>query len=100
MELTKDKTETNKREQPLVSPLNTLKSGQEGTVKQVMGGMGFIKKLINIGIRTGSKIKVVNASGGPIIVSSEGTKAAIGKGAASRIFIEVYPHKNGDVGKL
>ena len=93
MELNKDKAGANKEEQTLLSPLNTLKSGQEGTVKQVMGGMGFIKKLINIGIRTGSKIKVVNASGGPIIVSSEGTKSAIGKGAASRIIIEVYQAK-------
>ena len=93
MELNKDKAGANKEEQTLLSPLNTLKSGQEGTVKQVMGGMGFIKKLINIGIRTGSKIKVVNSSGGPIIVSSEGTKSAIGKGAASRIFIEVYQAK-------
>ena len=61
MEFNKDKAGATKEEQTLLSPLNTLKSGQEGTVKQVMGGMGFIKKLINIGIRTGSKIKVVNA---------------------------------------
>ena len=100
MGLNKDKTDENKKEQPALSPLNAMKSGQEGTVKQVMGGMGFIKKLINIGIRTGSKIKVVNASGGPIIVSSEGTKAAIGKGAASRIFIEVYPAKKSEINKL
>jgi ferrous iron transport protein A len=93
METNQNKFETNKKEQPLLSPLSTMKSGQEGIVKQVAGGMGFIKKLINIGIRTGSKIQVVNASGGPIIVSSEGTKSAIGKGAASRIFIEVYQAK-------
>ncbi len=93
METNQDKFEANKKEQQQFSPLSTMKSGQEGIVKQVAGGMGFIKKLINIGIRTGTKIKVVNASGGPIIVSSEGTKSAIGRGAASRILIEVYQTK-------
>jgi ferrous iron transport protein A len=82
---------TGGNDQPQLSPLSSMKSGQEGVVKQVIGGMGFIKKLINIGIRSGSRIKVVNASGGPMIVSSEGTKAAIGKGAASKILIQIYP---------
>ncbi len=103
METDNDKLETGKKERPLIVPLSTMKSGQEGIVKLVTsgmgfggrgsGGMGFIKKLLNIGIRTGSKIKVINASGGPIIISSEGTKAAIGRGAASRILIEVNETK-------
>lgn len=80
---------------PLV-PLSNLTAGQEGIVKQVVGGIGFLKKLINIGIRTGSKIKVINASSGPIIISSEGTKAAIGRGAAARVFIELYKGKRED----
>ncbi len=84
-----EKKEADRKEQPQLSPLSTMKSGEEGIVKQVTGGMGFIKKLINIGIRSGSRIKVINASGGPMIVSSEGTKAAIGKGAASKILIQV-----------
>lgn len=72
-----------------IVPLNELIAGQEGAVKQIIGGIGFIKRLLNIGIRTGSKIRVINASGGPIIISSEGTKAAIGRGAASKILVEV-----------
>lgn len=69
-------------------PLSSLKAGEEGMVKKISGGMGFIKKLINIGIRTGSTIKVLNTSSGPIIITTEGTKAAIGRGAASKILIE------------
>lgn len=83
----------NKEKKMSLVPLNNLTAGQEGIVKQVIGGIGLIKKLLNIGIRIGSKIKVINASGGPIIISSEGTKAAIGRGAASRILIEVYIDK-------
>lgn len=70
-------------------PLSALKAGEEGIVKQISGGMGFIKKLINIGIRTGSTVKVLNTSAGHIIVAAEGTKAAIGRGAAAKIFIDI-----------
>ena len=70
-------------------PLSTLKAGEKGIVRQISGGMGFLKKLINIGIRTGSTVKVLNTSAGPIIVAAEGTKAAIGKGVASKILLEV-----------
>lgn len=75
-----------------LKPLSALKAGEEGIVKQVAGGMGFIKKLLNIGIRIGSTIRVINASGGPMIVASEGTKAAIGKGAAAKILIETIKY--------
>ncbi|MGB9736287.1 MAG: FeoA family protein [bacterium] len=75
-------------------PLNNMLAGQEGFVKQIIGGIGFMRKLLNIGIRAGSKIKVINASGGPIIISSEGTKAAIGRGAASRILVEIPSDKD------
>ncbi len=80
---------TGKKEQQAMTPLSQMKDGQDGIVREIAGGMGFIKKLINIGIRSGSRINVVNASRGPMIVSSEGTKAAIGKGAASKILVEV-----------
>ncbi|MCL4479435.1 MAG: ferrous iron transport protein A [Deltaproteobacteria bacterium] len=72
-----------------LKPLSHLKSGDEGIVKSFNGGIGLIKKFINIGIHYGSRVKVVNAAGGPIIISFGSTKAAIGKGAASKIIVEI-----------
>ncbi len=89
MEAIKDTPNSDKALNQGLLQLSGMKAGEEGIVRQVTGGMGFIKKLINIGIRIGSKVKVINASKGPIIISSEGTKAAIGKGAASKILIEI-----------
>ncbi|MCL4557317.1 MAG: ferrous iron transport protein A [Deltaproteobacteria bacterium] len=79
----------NKARPNALQPLSTLKAGEKGIVRQISGGMGFLKKLINIGIRTGSTVKVLNTSAGPIIIAAEGTKAAIGKGVASKILLEV-----------
>ncbi len=81
--------EDDKAQSGVLLPLSDLKAGEKGVVRHISGGMGVLKKLLNIGIRTGSTVRVLNTSAGPLIVAAEGTKAAIGKGVASKIVLEV-----------
>jgi len=65
----------------------------EGKVVRVVGfagGSGALRKLMELGIREGSIIRVVrNANIGPIIVEVEGSRIALGRGLASKVLVEV-----------
>jgi ferrous iron transport protein A len=71
--------------------LTQLKSGQRGTIIQMQGGLGMVRHLRNMGIRTGKKVTKISAQfwRGPQIVKVDNTQVAIGFGIARRILIEV-----------
>ncbi len=54
-------------------------------VINVKGGLGMRNRLAAVGIYPGATIKVVKTPPGPIIVETEGTRFALGKGMAARI---------------
>jgi ferrous iron transport protein A len=68
-----------------------MKSGQSGTVVQVVGGMNACKRLQGLGIRIGKKITKTSSMfmRGPVSVKTGHTKIAIGFGLAGKVIVEL-----------
>ncbi|MBD3179631.1 MAG: ferrous iron transport protein A [Candidatus Latescibacteria bacterium] len=71
------------KEQTLVN----LNPGESGVVRGVIGGQGVRRNLENLGVRKGSRIKVISRhfKGGPVVIRTGSTRVAIGFGMASKV---------------
>jgi DtxR family Mn-dependent transcriptional regulator len=76
-------------------PLTTLKKGEVGTVASISAGhgkgIGFEKRLMDMGLTPGTRVTVVKSAPfhGPLEVIVRGSRLAIGRGMAKRIFVEI-----------
>jgi ferrous iron transport protein A len=68
-----------------------MKDGQEGKIVSVSGGRALTKRLADLGLNTGSEIKVLRKTlfSGPLQVEVCGSKLVLGRGLASRIKVTV-----------
>ncbi|NLM45098.1 MAG: ferrous iron transport protein A [Clostridiales bacterium] len=71
----------------LTTSLTKLHSGESCKIEKIAAGMNATKRLYEMGLNTGSKIKVVKNDIGPVIVSICGNKIAVGRGLAEKIFV-------------
>ncbi len=78
-------------------PLTALKDGERGIVISVKAGRGrhgrgwgFKKRLMDMGLTPGTMITVMRSApfNGPLEVSVRGSRLALGRGMAARIFVE------------
>lgn len=73
-----------------VVPLSVLPSGQRATVVSIEGGLGFRRKMIDMGIRPGKKITMVHGWGrGPRVVMVDDVKIMLGHGMLQRILVRL-----------
>ncbi|MEM3399231.1 MAG: metal-dependent transcriptional regulator [Candidatus Micrarchaeia archaeon] len=74
-----------------VKRLDALREGETGKVAFIMAGRSATRRLADMGLVPGTTVTVTRLSpmGGPIEVSVRGTELALGRGLASRIFVEV-----------
>ncbi len=74
-----------------IRQLSEMKKGQSGVVAFVRGGALASKRIMEMGLTPGTKIKVIAAAPfrGPIEVSVRGTTTALGRGLASWVFVSV-----------
>ncbi|ADP77276.1 FeoA family protein [Methanothermus fervidus DSM 2088] len=72
-------------------PLTEVETGKKVIIKEIVAGIGLIKRLESLNIRIGKIIKVISATPfrGPLVVDVGGSKVALGRGLAERIFVEV-----------
>lgn len=82
--------EVGKHNQSLVS-ISNLKKGQCGKISFVRGGHNVLQRLLDMGLTPGTKICAVGVAplGGPVELSVRGSKLALGKGVASKVFVEL-----------
>ena len=75
--------------------LTQVKPGESGTVSEIQGGFGMMRRVQSMGIRPGKKITKVSSHfwRGPQTVEIDNLRVAIGFGMARRIFIEVDRQK-------
>lgn len=76
-----------------------LREGEKGRITNLVGGFGGChgmghgggaKPLENLGIRVGKEVTVVSIQPfGPIVIEIDGHETAIGRGRASKIYVEV-----------
>jgi Fe2+ transport system protein FeoA len=76
-------------------PLTALKKGEAATVASISAGHGrgavFQKRLNDMGLTPGTKIIVVKSGPfhGPFEVLVRGSRLALGRGMARKIFVEI-----------
>ena len=70
--------------------LAEMKTGQTGTVVEVLGGHGLIGRLDALGIRPGRKVTKLSSTlfRGPVMVRVNSTQVAVGFGMARKIMVE------------
>jgi DtxR family Mn-dependent transcriptional regulator len=76
--------------------LTALRKGEIGTVSSIKAGHGrgrvFGKRLMDMGLTPGTKVSVVKSAPfhGPMEIRVRGSRLAVGRGMAERIFVEKY----------
>ena len=67
-----------------------LKKGEKARVIDCQGGKGLANKLNAMGVRPGKEIEKISETfiGGPVTIKVGNSNIAIGRGMASRIFLE------------
>ncbi len=68
--------------------LSEMNAGQAGVVISFQGGRMVRNRLASLGFTPGVQISMIQNYGhGPLIVSLRGTRVALGRGEAARIFV-------------
>jgi len=82
--------EAGKHTQNLIS-VSDLKQGQCGKISLIRGGHNVLQRLLDMGLTPGTNICVVRVAplGGPVELSVRSSKLALGKGVASKVFVDV-----------
>jgi DtxR family Mn-dependent transcriptional regulator len=70
--------------------LTSLQEGRKGVVAFIRGGKRAVRRLIDMGLTPRTEIELTKSApfGGPIEISVRGSKLAIGRGIAGKIFVE------------
>lgn len=65
--------------------LSTLKANEEGKVIEISGGRTVNKRLYELGLNKGAKVKMLKNDIGPVILDLCGNKLALGRKLADKI---------------
>ena len=71
--------------------LTDLKPNQTAEIVSIMGGMMAAKRLADLGLTEGTKIKVIKKApfSGPVKIEIRGSRLVLGRGLASKILVKV-----------
>ena len=70
-------------------PLTMVSEGREVVLREILGGMGIRRRLTDMGLRPGSRIKILsNSRGGPFVICAGETRIMVGRGMAQKIMVE------------
>ncbi len=67
-----------------------LEKGESGTVISIVGGMGIQRRLNQMGLHVGDRVRVVEKApfGGPVVVEVHGSEFVLGRGVAAKIMVD------------
>jgi len=69
--------------------LGEIKNGSVVKVLSIDAGMRLFNRLASMGLSAGKTVTIVRNSGeGPVIVDLDGSRIAVGRGMAEKIFVE------------
>jgi ferrous iron transport protein A len=71
--------------------LSDLKDGQTGVIISVHGGRNLIKRLADLGLNSGTEIRVLRMTlfSGPVQIEACGSRLVLGRGLASKILVGI-----------
>jgi len=80
----------NPRNMKDVISLTSLHEGEIGVVAYTVGGFGLVRRLAEMGLTPGAKVKVLRRGPfhGPFQIEVRGVALALGHGVASRVFVK------------
>ncbi len=67
--------------------LTNLRPGEKGRVYAIDAGKYATKRLYEIGFNTSAHVTVIKNDAGPVIVSINGNKVALGRGLAGKVVL-------------
>jgi len=72
------------------TPLSALPLGTDGRITKICGGCAMVKRLIEMGLTYGTRIRGVcgGACSGPVLVEVRDSRLVLGRGIATKIFVE------------
>jgi ferrous iron transport protein A len=72
-----------------VLPLDQMRGGETGEIIDVRGGRGVVRRLTEIGLAPGTRVRMVSGAGrsGPLIVNVGDAKIGLGRGMARRVLV-------------
>jgi DtxR family Mn-dependent transcriptional regulator len=81
--------EVGKRKENLIA-LSELKEGQSGKISFIRGGHNVLQRLLDMGLTPSTKITLIKAAPfeGPIQILVRGSRLALGRGIASKVFVD------------
>ncbi len=91
--------EVGRRKESLTALID-LGEGQSGKVFFIRGGHNLLQRLLDMGLTPGTEVTLVKAApfGGPLEILVRGSRLAIGRGIASKVFIDAGCRDRGEGG--
>jgi ferrous iron transport protein A len=74
---------------PSLTPLAAVALGASARIAEIRGGRGLTHKLLGLGLRVGSDVRVLQHRGRGLVLSSAETRVAIGGGIADQLWVEL-----------
>ena len=71
------------------SPLGSLPVGAQARVVEIRGGRELMRRLLGLGIRIGSELRVEHRRGRGLVVSVGATRVALGGGIVDKLVVLV-----------
>ncbi len=68
-------------------PLAFARPGEEVVIDRIMGGCGLQRRLSEMGLLPGERIRVISSDSGPVVVEVKGVRVGIGFGMAKKIMV-------------
>lgn len=74
-----------------ITDLASMAPGETGRITGLAAGPGLVRRLEEIGLRTGQRVSKVSGMPlrGPVVVQAGGTRVALGHGMAMKVAVEL-----------
>ena len=72
-------------------PMADLPVGAAARIAQIRGGRELSRRLLGLGLRLGSEVRVLHHRGGGLVVSSGEARVALGGGIVDKLWVEPLP---------
>jgi ferrous iron transport protein A len=71
--------------------LDSLRIGERALIVAIHGGREVHRRLMSLGLRIGSEVKVLHHRGRGVVVASAGNRIALGGGVVEKLRVQPLP---------
>ncbi len=75
------------KRRPATFPLLLAAAGEEVCVRAITGDPGFVRRLMDLGLRAGLRARVVQHNAAGIVLAVDGMRLALGPAAAAQVMV-------------